>query len=229
MKNLFFILAFSLLSGGLTAQIWAVSNFNTNVSGAANTELDCSGTCTNNDCCSPINITQIIQSTNLPAGWTCTMCNPNGCHGTSVTQNTFVIPNSSNRPFSFKINANGIVGTGTVTVRMQYSSSDYQDYTITATASTTTGVDDVQITEVRQLSQNYPNPFTESTTIDYELKSAEGQLVVSDMIGRVIQTRQLTNSNGQITINDLPTAGIYFCTLIDGDKIADKRQIVLSK
>ena len=63
----------------------------------------------------------------------------------------------------------------------------------------------------------YPNPFTTSTTIEYELKQpATIQITIYNHFGKLIEVIQQTQSAGkqQVVWNaeGLP-AGVYFCVL----------------
>jgi uncharacterized protein (DUF1501 family) len=52
----------------------------------------------------------------------------------------------------------------------------------------TTGIDDPNQTAGEQLITNYPNPFTETTTIQYKTKAGHTLVQIIDMLGRVIKT-----------------------------------------
>jgi hypothetical protein len=73
----------------------------------------------------------------------------------------------------------------------------------------------------------YPNPFSDETTIAYDMKTSfEGaMMVVSDITGRQIEKVYLSQSKGTIVINNL-TAGIYFVNIINGNQISVPVKIV---
>ncbi len=52
----------------------------------------------------------------------------------------------------------------------------------------TTGIDDPNQAAGEELITNYPNPFTQTTTIKYKTKGAHTLIQIIDMLGRVIQT-----------------------------------------
>jgi uncharacterized protein (DUF1501 family) len=89
------------------------------------------------------------------------------------------------------------------------------------TACKTTGVDDPNQTAGEQLIVNYPNPFTESTTIKFKTKGRHTLVQIIDMLGRVIQTpvdKDYTQS-GEFTVTfnsgGLP-CGVYYARLQNG-------------
>lgn len=105
-----------------------------------------------------------------------------------------------------------------------------------------------------RLLHNYPNPFTHSTTISFQVSSREGQkgrgedllagqlinLSVYDMCGRLIRTLLDASSNEQTiqpsnqvcwdgtnSSGHRVPAGVYFCRLTTGDTAATKKLILL--
>lgn len=82
------------------------------------------------------------------------------------------------------------------------------------------------------LYQNYPNPFYETTTIEYELaNSGNVQITFNDISGKRIKTLNINNqSAGKHNINLSATdfaEGIYFYTVNVGGQSLTKRMIVL--
>ena len=173
MKTILTIIAMFFGVAALNAQTSFTCNFsNTNCSGAPSTTIECSGTCTNTDCCNSINIVQIIVTNSLPSGWAITMTNPNGNHAVGVTTNNFLVTPSGTANAKFNIQTDATVGNGTAEVRFENAAntSDFNQFTITAT-STTTGVVDISVEE-SILSHNYPNPSKGVTFVNYNLPDA---------------------------------------------------------
>lgn len=86
-------------------------------------------------------------------------------------------------------------------------------------ACRTTGTGDPN-TSGEQLITNYPNPFTESTTIKFKTKGGHTLVQIIDMLGRVIQTpvdKEYTPGTYTIDFNSgvLPS-GVYYARFQNG-------------
>jgi hypothetical protein len=86
----------------------------------------------------------------------------------------------------------------------------------------TTGVDDPNQTAGEQLIVNYPNPFTETTTIKYKSKGGHTLVQIIDMLGRVIKTpvdRDHTPGEYSFTFDSggFP-CGVYYARLQNGPR-----------
>lgn len=84
-----------------------------------------------------------------------------------------------------------------------------------------TGVNDPNQTAGEQLIINYPNPFTETTTIKYKTKGNHTLVQIIDMLGRVIRTlvdgdvRQPGEYTTTFDSGGLP-CGVYYARLQNG-------------
>ena len=80
------------------------------------------------------------------------------------------------------------------------------------------------------LSQNIPNPFTESTTISYTIPQnvSKALLAIFDLNGKMLLQYNLQQGNNQVKINGSQlTAGMYIYSLIaDGAEVVSKRMIL---
>ena len=81
------------------------------------------------------------------------------------------------------------------------------------------------------LHQNYPNPFSTSTTIRYTIPKKDFvRLEVYDMLGRVVAVlvnKAQSSGDYQVEFNALGlTSGIYFCRLQSGNFIDTKKLIL---
>lgn len=84
---------------------------------------------------------------------------------------------------------------------------NFQSLNIVSDASCTGGTTDPNQDAGDQLISNYPNPFTESTTIRYKTVGGHTLVQVIDMLGRVIRT---------LVDSDLRVAGTFTATFDSG-------------
>ena len=76
------------------------------------------------------------------------------------------------------------------------------------------------------LSQNYPNPFTGSTAIKYDLGNSDGKLLITDVQGKAIAEYKLDSFTNEIIIGDLEP-GIYFYSLYRNEAIVSTRKMIV--
>jgi len=93
------------------------------------------------------------------------------------------------------------------------------------------GIKEVAGTTISNVGQNFPNPFTGTTTINVNLTKAETvTLNVTNSIGQVVATKVVKGTAGknEITVDGSSlTAGIYFYTVVAGDsKVTRKMSVV---
>jgi hypothetical protein len=82
------------------------------------------------------------------------------------------------------------------------------------------------------LSNNWPNPFNNSTQISYTLEKASNvTLKVYDMLGRKVATlAQGRNSPGEHSVTwnaDRVSSGVYFYRIVAGGFVQTKRMILM--
>ena len=100
---------------------------------------------------------------------------------------------------------------------------NFQSLNIVSDASCKgTGIEDPNQAAGDELIINYPNPFTESTTIKYKTKGGHTLVQVIDMLGRVIKTlvdiedvRQPGDIHNYFDSGGLP-CGVYYARLQNG-------------
>jgi len=80
---------------------------------------------------------------------------------------------------------------------------------------------------------NYPNPFSDQTSISYSLPNnllnSKAEITINDLLGNMIITIPLDNNSGTIPFNKSQLAsGIYFYSLkVEGRTISTKKMMVL--
>jgi len=97
------------------------------------------------------------------------------------------------------------------------------------------GIDDMLVStneinnQVVKSLQSIPNPFTDATTIQFNLsESSPIQLDVFDLLGRVVQpvfSGKLAAGPHQFEVSNLPESGLYFYRLQVGDQVVTKQMI----
>ena len=93
------------------------------------------------------------------------------------------------------------------------------------------GVEEAELIDDSHVSQNFPNPFTGTTTVNVNLeKAANLSLVVTNMTGqKVIEINrgQVPAQTHTFTIEaDMLQAGIYFYTVTAGTSQVTRKMIV---
>ena len=98
---------------------------------------------------------------------------------------------------------------------------DGSDQTVTGSTS----VSSLSISEAKRLDFDmYPNPASESLTIQLSSGSDKATVQFYDNIGRLALTETVTNSNNKIDVNGL-SSGIYILKVLSGDKIGSQKFI----
>jgi len=96
-----------------------------------------------------------------------------------------------------------------------------------------TSFQQINISDVSKLAQNSPNPFNETTTINYSIPKGTkyATLAISNASGRTIKTIALENfGKGSIEIKagELQSGSYSYSLIIDGN-IIDTKKMVLTK
>lgn len=78
----------------------------------------------------------------------------------------------------------------------------------------------------------FPNPFTNETSIAYELKhslSVNASILVTDVTGKQVATYALSQNKGSVMVSPNLNAGIYFVKIINGEEVTTPVKIVKMK
>lgn len=90
----------------------------------------------------------------------------------------------------------------------------------------------VELKGTGRLEQNNPNPFSENTTIKYELtdKDAQAEIQIFSLTGDLLKVVPADGRTGQVNVQvtDMP-AGTYTYSLVVNGKVIDSKKMVLSK
>lgn len=82
------------------------------------------------------------------------------------------------------------------------------------------------------LEQNVPNPFLNSTTINYSLPQnfVNAQIVFTDKNGNTLKVVNLYETKGKISVDaSLFSQGVYQYSLITDGKLADTKQMIIAR
>lgn len=186
------------------------------------------GTISNLLCCA-VSIKMSVISQSLPYDWSLKLCLPSGC--SSTTNTTFTLSPIQTDSVGVEFNT-GIhnMANGTATIRFAKASdtTDFTDisFTLIYKPLVISGIEESS-TENRLLLQNFPNPFSTSTTIKYNLDNSNGKLVVTDVQGKNVGEYKLNNSSGEVTITENLISGIYFYSLYSNDKMISKDKMIV--
>jgi len=201
-----------------------------------NSSLSFFGSVTNLACCSSVDISMSITSDSLPVNWNIGMDTPDG----SDTANaTFSLLPSQTGGISISFDIGNRSGNGTAIIRIADASkwsNVYDEYTFTvkndtvtvaymeSTEEETTSIIDNSNHNHIYLSQNQPNPFKDHTTINYQIKTTQGKIVLSNLLGKIIK-EYIIIKNDKLIINESLPPGIYFYSLFDGGNIIQTKKL----
>jgi hypothetical protein len=171
-----------------------------------------------------MNCTQEIDSTNLPQGWSVTMCNSNGCLPYGVTSNTMTLAPNQQVTAKFTVHVGSNPGVGTFVGRFKVG-SEIIAFSLTADASQVSAVTDAE--SDRFLSQNFPNPFKGTTTVRYSLDEPGGTMVVTDLMGRLVGQYPISHAEGQTTIGENLSNGVYQYALYQKGELKARRKMIV--
>jgi hypothetical protein len=92
------------------------------------------------------------------------------------------------------------------------------------------GINDVSLTELNALN-NYPNPFSNVTTISFEAMEAGTNfgLMVTDLLGKTVHSQQIQTVKGSNQLvfekGELPS-GVYFYSLSNGQRSITQKMVI---
>ena len=164
-----------------------------------------------------------------PIGWNVLLCTSNGCYSYLPSGGSLgIVPNGDSAHLNLHCGFVGIAGTGVVRVRVYETGNPSNSDTITFVyhAVSSTGIIDNSSDELT-LSQNFPNPFSGSTTIKYKLEQPNGKLIITDVQGKEVVAYQLSSVFGEVIISDNFKSGTYFYSLYSNNKMISKNKMIV--
>lgn len=177
-----------------------------------------------------INVKATIINKNILFGWSIYLCPSTGCLTYIDTTASVLIAPLQTDTFLIKVWTDVmVIGNGNFTIRFE-NEADSMDFVDTALyinyVPAVVGIEENEI-KTNHLSQNYPNPFSEKTTINYKLQMVGGTLVISDIFGKIINQYLLQDKEGKITINENLSDGTYFYFLMLQNKIIETKKFIV--
>lgn len=172
---------------------------------------------------------QTITNTMDPIGWNVLMCTSNGCYSYLPSGGSLgIVSNGDSAHLNLHCGFVGIAGTGVVRVRVYETGNPSNSDTITFLyhAVSSTGIAD-NLNGSTSLSQNFPNPFSASTTIKYNLEQPDGKIIITDIQGKEISGYQLQGHSGTLVITGDFKPGVYFYSLYSNNKIISKNKMIV--
>jgi len=172
-------------------------------------------------------------NTNVPAGWTMSVCNPVSCYmpnfpvPVTITAGQtlqihiqIVVHSTDNFPFTIT------VGGGDLT------EPEVMNFTFTSEGGSDSADDALAVAPV--LAQNFPNPFNPTTTISYSLAAnSNGEMTIFNIKGEVVKTYANLNGDNSVTWNGNDnkgksvSSGIYYYRLNGGTQTVTKKMILM--
>lgn len=173
---------------------------------------------------------QTIENTMDPLGWNVLLCTNIGCTpNVPLSGSLGTIANGDSAYFHLTTGFVGIAGTGEIKFKVYETgnSSNADTIMFRYTANTELSITETFLSKMI-LSQNFPNPFTETSTIIYNLPTDKGSFQIFDVTGKQIYSEILYNTHGSITIGEGLSKGIFMTTLKDvNGKILAIRKIIV--
>lgn len=173
---------------------------------------------------------QTIENTMDPLGWSVLLCTNIGCTpNVPLSGSLGTIANGDSAYFHLTTGFVGIAGTGEIKFKVYETgnSSNADTIIFRYTANSTSGIAETHLSKMI-LSQNFPNPFTETSMIIYNLPTNKGTFQIIDETGKQISSEILYSTNGSITIGEGLRKGIFTVILKDENgKIRAVRKIVV--
>lgn len=173
---------------------------------------------------------QTITNTMDPIGWTVLLCTSNGCYSYVPTAGSFgTILNGDSAHLNLHCGFVGIAGTAEIKIKVYETGNPSNSIIVTYRyhAISASRIFENTGNNELSLSQNFPNPFSGSTTIKYNLEITNGVLIITDVLGKIVSENTLNNTIGEIRVGENLLPGIYFYSLYDRNKLISKNKMIV--
>jgi hypothetical protein len=149
----------------------------------------------------------------VPNGWLTSLC-VDVCLNSNVSETTTIIPPGYSQPFTFYFFTGSTPGTGSATVRFFNENDPWNQEVIDFMAVTdvSTGFDAEYTTSLNL----FPNPVSETLTIQTSFNAQDSRVWISDLSGRQVFSGNLKSEVTRIDVSNLPS-GVYVLTQAAGN------------
>lgn len=92
-------------------------------------------------------------------------------------------------------------------------------------------VEEVRFANNDLLLRNYPNPFTDETTVEVQVDSklASPKLLITNVVGRPIITYNLQSGFNEVHLTSLNQPGVYYFILTSESKYIQSGKMICTK
>lgn len=171
----------------------------------------------------PISKAVVTNVDGLPSGFTYA-CNPSNCEFPGGQTNCAVITGTATA---------GQVGSYPIDIYLTYyAGSIQQEDTLQGYVLNVNLTGNISFSKEITFSvkQNMPNPFDESTSIQYTVpKSGKVEFKVFNLLGKEVYSRQLNATSGDNTYQfngSVLASGTYLYRISDGSNLATRRMVI---
>jgi hypothetical protein len=186
------------------------------------TIVDQNDGCTFTEMYTIVNDVTVFNTTAVITNSTCSSCTEGSINLTLPTTTTYTY-DWSNGATSQDISS---LTPGTYTVII--TSAEGCDTTITYTILNTAGLDEIAGLGLEM--KVFPNPASTSFTVDLILPEGRaGFIEITDMIGKIIQNENVTNSGTFVFNSSQMNEGVYFVSFRSGNEVKMERIVISGK
>ncbi|MBC8386020.1 MAG: T9SS type A sorting domain-containing protein [Candidatus Cloacimonetes bacterium] len=246
MKKLIYCLSFMLMVTILFADLDVDIPFDQNIVGPAHDGTDYYFTSEHFDVINDgdaTNVTVTVSSPNLPEGWSLMWCYELNGEGNCVITPSYEFSMGAGDVLDLDFILHVVSATADVIVYFLFESPALPEpvqYAFNFSTEDALATDENLITENIILSQNYPNPFSEKTTISYELSAKDKKITrieIYNAKGQKIKyytNQQISQSTNQQIVwdgkdmngKDVPN-GVYLYKLSTSNTQRSRKMILL--
>ena len=224
MKHIYTLFVLSIICGSTFAQNFSVSATDTTFYGEIDDSDFAAKFILYNDSTDAFPMTWEVESEAMQEGWDYSICDPTECHPIGATTSVFNLPTTAtNRIMNIHYFPNEIYGESTVEVKI-WENAYPDDFVIlqwTGVVSSSVGLNNEAL--IHTMSAYAQN---QAVNVQYSLATEADniQLVLYDLTGKIIDQKQIIDTDGTTSLGANLESGIYvYSLLIDGKQVVSKK------